>query len=79
MARTAKSAEEKSPFVELVSPDGNRKETPLNAARDAQLRFTGYLPEDRANLEAPKVSDSGSSTLTGAEKTVSTPTPTGGN
>lgn len=74
----AKAAKQDSQFVELVSVDGARKETPLNAARDNQLRFSGYLPEDQRKLEAPKATDSGSSTLAGAEKTVSTPTPTGG-
>lgn len=71
-------AKQDSPFVELVSVDGARKETPLNAARDAQLRFSGYLPEDQRALKAPEAKDSGSSSLAGAEKTVSTPTPTGG-
>jgi hypothetical protein len=56
-------------FVELVSPSGHRKETPLNALRENQLRFDGYLPVEQAKLEAPESPDSGSSGLTGAEKT----------
>ena len=75
MARTTKSAEEKSPFVELVSPDGSRKETPLNAQRDVSLRFQGYLPEDQHKLEAPAAGEtSTANTLTAGEgeKTVGT-------
>lgn len=72
----AKRKEEpKSDFEELVSPDGERTETPLNAIRDTQLRFQGYLPKEQAKLEAPasNAGDSGSSTLAGgAEKTVGT-------
>lgn len=77
--RKSDAAEQESGFVELVSPDGSRKETPLNASRNVQLRYQGYLPQEQAELEAPERSDSGSSTLTGAEKTESTPTSTGGN
>lgn len=81
MPRGKRKTNEDAPkFEELVSPDGERKETPLNASRDVVLRFQGYLPAEQAKLSAPSggETDSGSSALAGSEKTVSTPTPTGG-
>lgn len=69
--RNSTARDEAAPsFEELVHPDGERKETPGTATRDAQLRFDGWLPAEQAKLEAPGRGDSGSSTLTGEEKTV---------
>jgi hypothetical protein len=62
-------AEKKSDFVELVHPDGERTETPLTSLHDSQLRWNGWLPKEQAKLEAPEPTDSGSSGLTGNEKT----------
>jgi hypothetical protein len=77
MARRTSKAEteaqaEAPAFVELVHPDGERKQTPTTALADAQLRWAGWLPAEQAELEAPEKTDSGSSTLTGAENTEGT-------
>jgi hypothetical protein len=71
MGRSSKAKDEAADngFVELVSPSGHRSETPRNALRDSQLRFDGYLPAEQAALEAPEVTDSGSSGLAGSEQT----------
>jgi hypothetical protein len=66
--RSNKDEEPAGALVELVHPDG-RTETPNTATRDAALRWAGWLPKGQAKLEAPPSSDSGSSGLTGDEKT----------